>query len=187
MKEYRSAIRSRNMIKKAFIDLLNEHELQNITVVDVVNRADISRNTFYAHYNDIYDVLNDLENEFIDKLRIYLVNSDLQQGLFSPAPIIEKIIRYVETDPDTSKIFLNASAATDLYEKIKFLFKEKINANIIIDEIKDVNGFNVFLECISCGFISLYKEYLTDGNSITADDLSRQISALFIFGIELYK
>ena len=72
MKEYRSAIRSRSMIKKAFIELIDEKDITDISVVDVVNRADISRNTFYAHYDDVYSVLEELENEFIDKLRIYL-------------------------------------------------------------------------------------------------------------------
>ena len=72
MKEYRSAIRSRNMIKRAFIELLDEKAISDISVVDIVNRADISRNTFYAHYDDVFCVLEELENDFIGKLRFYI-------------------------------------------------------------------------------------------------------------------
>lgn len=185
MKEYRSAIRSRNLIKKAFIELLNEKDLQDLTVVDVVNRADISRNTFYAHYTDIYDVLNDLENEFVDKLRIYL-GDDTGEEL-SPAHIIQKIIRFVETDPDTNKIFITAPTAAGFYDKIKNLFKEKLETRLNTEEIKDVDGLSVFLECISSGFINLYGDYLSGKSKKNAEELTKNISDLFIFGVELYK
>ena len=52
-KEYRSAIRSRRFIRQAFMELLREKRLEKITVTDIVNRADINRSTFYAHYTDV--------------------------------------------------------------------------------------------------------------------------------------
>lgn len=65
--EYRSAIRSRKLIKEALADLLQEKPLDKITVTDVVNRAQINRGTFYAHYADIPDVINHLiQNTFSD-------------------------------------------------------------------------------------------------------------------------
>ena len=44
--EYRSAIRSRRMIREAYTVLLKEKDLSKITVTDIVNRADINRATF---------------------------------------------------------------------------------------------------------------------------------------------
>ena len=58
--EYRSAVRSRKLIKAALADLLQEKPLDKITVTDVVNRAQINRGTFYAHYTDIPDVIHHL-------------------------------------------------------------------------------------------------------------------------------
>ena len=49
----RSVLRSKNMLRKAYIELSTEKDASKITVVDVVNRADLSRNTFYAHYPDV--------------------------------------------------------------------------------------------------------------------------------------
>lgn len=51
--EYKSAIRSRRMIQRALVELLQEKELDKITVTDIVTRADINRGTFYAHYADL--------------------------------------------------------------------------------------------------------------------------------------
>ena len=52
-KEYRSAVRSRRMIRQAFMDLLHEKPLEKITATDIIRRADINRSTFYAHYPDV--------------------------------------------------------------------------------------------------------------------------------------
>ena len=41
----------------SFVKLLNLYPLDKITVKDIVSDCGISRNTFYYHYQDIYDLL----------------------------------------------------------------------------------------------------------------------------------
>lgn len=63
----KSSIKTRKIIKKTFAELLAEKkELDKITVTELVNRAEINRGTFYAHYDDIYSVAEDYENELIE-------------------------------------------------------------------------------------------------------------------------
>ena len=82
--EYRSAIRSRKLINAALADLLQEKPLDKITVTDVVNRAQINRGTFYAHYADIPDVIQHLiQNTF----------SGIQDALSDPCPAPTQIPR----------------------------------------------------------------------------------------------
>lgn len=52
-KQNRSSRRSRRMIRQAFEERLREREFSKITVIDIVERADLNRPTFYAHYPDI--------------------------------------------------------------------------------------------------------------------------------------
>ena len=42
---------------ESFVRLLNQRPLDKITVKDIVSDCGISRNTFYYHYQDIYDLL----------------------------------------------------------------------------------------------------------------------------------
>ena len=44
-------------IQATFIRLLNERPLDKITVRDLADECGISRNTFYYHYHDIYELL----------------------------------------------------------------------------------------------------------------------------------
>ncbi len=52
-KENRSVDRTCTMLRRAFAQLLLEKDAKKITVVDVTDRAGLSRNTFYLHYEDI--------------------------------------------------------------------------------------------------------------------------------------
>lgn len=54
-------------IKNVFAEMLSEKkELGKISVSELCQRAEISRGAFYAHYDDIYGVAEDYENELID-------------------------------------------------------------------------------------------------------------------------
>ena len=51
---------TKNMIIEVFIQMLNEHPLNKITVKDIVKACEINRNTFYYYYTDIYAVLSEI-------------------------------------------------------------------------------------------------------------------------------
>lgn len=44
-------------IKETFLDLLQENNINKITVKEICDNADINRATFYRYYTDIYDLL----------------------------------------------------------------------------------------------------------------------------------
>ncbi|WP_288313745.1 TetR/AcrR family transcriptional regulator [uncultured Eubacterium sp.] len=50
-------------IKLSTLRLLQSKPLDNIKVKDIIDDIGISRNTFYYHYHDIYDVLKDIFDE----------------------------------------------------------------------------------------------------------------------------
>jgi len=49
--------RTEKAIMDAFLALLNQYPLDKISVKDIVSACGVSRNTFYYHYQDIYDLL----------------------------------------------------------------------------------------------------------------------------------
>ena len=67
--KYTSSKRTHEKIKRAFAELLSEKgALNKITVAELAARAEVTRGTFYAHYQNIFEVAEELENEFISTL-----------------------------------------------------------------------------------------------------------------------
>lgn len=70
MKVDRRIIKTQEAIKKAFIELMLEKNLDEITMQDISNRANVGRRTIYLHYLDKFDLLDKLIEEHINELRI---------------------------------------------------------------------------------------------------------------------
>lgn len=64
-KEDRRTRYTRQVIKEAFLKLLEEKEYPKITVTEICRLAEINRGTFYLHYYDTADVLDDLLSEIL--------------------------------------------------------------------------------------------------------------------------
>ena len=64
-KEDRRTRYTRQVIKEAFLKLLEEKEYPKITVTEICRLAEINRGTFYLHYYDLEDVLDDVIKEMI--------------------------------------------------------------------------------------------------------------------------
>lgn len=51
------------LIRQALLELLRERPLQQLTVRELCETAGISRGTFYSHYDDLYDLMRQVQGE----------------------------------------------------------------------------------------------------------------------------
>ncbi len=59
---------SRQALRQALLTLLEKQELSEITAAQLCREAGINRSTFYAHYENMWDVLAELEEEMDNAL-----------------------------------------------------------------------------------------------------------------------
>jgi len=61
---------SMQKMEREFVNMLLERDISEITVSDICKAADVNRSTFYANYQDIYDLVEkicrNMQNEFND-------------------------------------------------------------------------------------------------------------------------
>ena len=60
---------TKNKIKMAFLDLYKEKNIEKISIKEITDAANIYRGTFYYYFDDIYFLLNELENDFFDEIK----------------------------------------------------------------------------------------------------------------------
>lgn len=60
---------TKKVIRDAFLSLLREKNVRQITVTELCALADINRATFYKHYRDVFDLLEQIEAEALEYLR----------------------------------------------------------------------------------------------------------------------
>lgn len=66
--EDRRVRRTRKLIKDSFLDLLEDKDFEHITVTDIIEKADYNRATFYRHYRDKEELVNEIIESQIEIL-----------------------------------------------------------------------------------------------------------------------
>ncbi|KFI46632.1 TetR/AcrR family transcriptional regulator [Bifidobacterium bohemicum] len=61
--ENRRKPESENKIEQAFSELVQEHDIDRISVTMICKRANVNRSTFYAGYLDIRDLMDNIEEK----------------------------------------------------------------------------------------------------------------------------
>lgn len=139
---------TRNMIRHSFLKLLSEKPMGKITVKEICEMADINRATFYAHYEDVYDLLDKIEEEFymdvhnsastmmkedytgimpIEILKMIRNNEELCRAMFGKygdKEFLRKLMYFVETDSlgDWKKLYPDMGE-----EKLEWLYSFIVN------------------------------------------------------------
>ena len=103
-KQYRSAVRSRELIHKAMLDLICEKNLNDITIKEVVDRAKINRSTFYAHYSNLGEPVEELEQELLSYLKEQISARD---QAVSPELVAKQVVGLFEAYPQLQKTQTN--------------------------------------------------------------------------------
>lgn len=127
---HKNAARSRHLIKQAFAELLNEKDMSKITVTDVVERANISRGTFYAHYLDVYDLYAAIQSNIVETVDESLEAMGIDNIILDPTQAINFGIDFLEKNKNYYKLFLTSSHGEALIKRIISLCEEKFSHEI---------------------------------------------------------
>ena len=69
----RRTLYTRMVIKDALLNLLAEKEYADVTIADLCREAEINRGTFYLHYSNLHEVLEELFDDALGKMNHVLV------------------------------------------------------------------------------------------------------------------
>ena len=101
--------RTRMLLRQALTELLETKDARSITVQELTDRADLNRGTFYAHYRDVYDMMEKMEQELFDEIS-RLLDSYSPEELTDLTPVLTDVFRFVAKNKDLLPVFLERQA-----------------------------------------------------------------------------
>lgn len=183
--EYRSAIRSRKLIKQAYVDLTKEKDIDKITVIDIVTKADINRGTFYAHYKNVNAVSEQIGEEILTALFKYLDEFKNTRLIENPLPFLTNIARFLEKDLEFYRVLINSQLSVSFMNRLKTLFVRKILSDEKkMSAIKNKEQFMVCVNLYASGFAGLYQDWFNHKMKISLDDLTYNFSEIIKNGFK---
>lgn len=179
--EYRSAKRSRRLIREAFLAILNETGSSKMTVTDIVRRADINRATFYAHYPDVQGVLDEMENEIIDKMLDFLGQTRYGDFLLDPMPLLRKVGGYIQENMDCYRVLIAADEGRQFMEKLKNIFLAyMLHYPNAPESVRSSPAYALRSSFFAGGVLSVYQQWLQGRLTCTLEDISAEICRIIM-------
>ena len=177
--EYRSAIRSRKLIRDAFLRILQENGTARMTVTEIVRRADINRATFYAHYPDVQGVIDEIENEVLGKVFDVLQPEENGDFLSDLPKLFRNINSYIEENIESFRILVKANESLSFIEKMKdILVKFMLENQNIPAPVRQSENYHLICIYFIGGLMSLYKEWLLGNIDCSLNTLAIQCETI---------
>ena len=180
-REYRSAIRSRRMIREAFIALLQEKPFGKITVTDVVNKADLNRSTFYAHYPDIQGIVEEIQDEIISRNIKLIQEIQYRNILKDPMPYLQSISGILNENITLFQQMGHTEALHIRLDKFRRIMVEDILTDQDIPEhIRTSDAFAIRIYFFIGGIMNTYQQWAQGVLHTSLEDISKEIAKLII-------
>jgi AcrR family transcriptional regulator len=140
----RRILRTRLAIHAAFVALVKEKGFDALSVKDITTRANINRGTFYLHYKDKYDLLEQIEAGIIQDLQgiiqqasaLDVVDSKI---LDEPLPVMVEFFEYLRDNASLMHAVLGLRGDIAFQTRLKQAIEANISNIGFFAPLKDEN------------------------------------------------
>ena len=180
----RRVLRTKKNIRQAFLHLLSEKSLSQITVKELSDLADINRKTFYMYYSNIEDIFAELEDELVLKL-VHVFEKELfQKEMFDSYSFFENLNRTIQEDIDLYRILNHSDLLPHLIQRAKNALIEVFFRKYNISADSDNERYILYAEYAASGILSMYTKWFSRDFHMSLDELTRTAAEITLYGLQ---
>lgn len=180
--------KTRAMLRQCLAVLLKEKKIQDISVKEISEMADINRGTFYLHYRDVYDLLAHTESDLFNEFNEILDRHKITDLGGHPKPLIEEIFIFVKENSDMVRILMGENGDMNFVNQLKGVVREKVMkpwASIMRkQQMKEFENFYAFAVG---GLIGIMDNWFEGGLAETPAELADLSERFILNGIESFQ
>ena len=124
-KEDRRVRRTKKLLTQALTQLLQEKQINEITVKELTDLADMNRGTFYLYYKDMFDMLEKIEDgmfEVLDEIVSLHEHGDVSQ---QTKPILLDLFHFIEENQEMCRVLLSPHGDMNFLHRLNEVLRGK--------------------------------------------------------------
>jgi len=183
MEQDRRTRRTKKLLTEAFVELLAQKKLNEITIKELCEKADINRGTFYLHYQDIYDLKRQIEADIYEELA----------GLIVPFPNVKDLDSYqlfynmfsfTKKNADLFNALLGPNGDISFLTNLNTLFKQYYLSPLMQGQpIAYTRNIEYAYNFVSAGFTGLVTSWLTSNDNCSIEEMAKLTSKMVFDGL----
>lgn len=173
------SIRTRAAIQSSLLRLLNQFNLDEISIKGLCENAGVNRTTFYLHYTGVNDVLVSIREDFVKRVIDKYPAPSSAKGEGAYIAFLKTVNDEIDKTPMFEKFICTSSEAGNFIKRLKDSFSDKIYALLLPDTLEDKKEHCSYITTFLCsGVIDTYFLWLKNGKKTSLDVFCKTISAL---------
>ncbi|HEC2151571.1 TPA: TetR/AcrR family transcriptional regulator [Staphylococcus delphini] len=179
-----------NAIKAALIHLLKTEPLDKITIQQIADTADVHRATFYQHYYDKYDLLDQIEYEVLEKMRVNFNDkakqlkalNSVEEAAIVFKEIPKAMLTMISEDIERYQVLLSSGRNHEIEQKIGDMIA--LNIKSLLPNPDEIEGipFRYFHAFVLGSMWSLMRIWVLDEERLPIDAQVENIYKLMYEG-----
>lgn len=156
-------------MKDALLELLEKQPIEKITVTDICEKADVNRSTFYSYYEDIGQLLLEVEDDVLNSLPVSPDSTSVDiDGRFLSA--LEEFFNYVRENERLFRLLIvQRDSSSFNHRLINSVMERYRKPSSTGDKLLDRYAY---VYCIN-GVIGIMKEWINGNFSISTRDFTQ--------------
>jgi len=181
-------VRTKQSIRKAFYELIQEKGYEAITIQDIADRAMINRNTFYLHHQNKPDLLNTCMDELLSEVKTAVVLCPISTSPYSISKletIMQAILEHISLN--TSFYYAMLIEENRIYQfraKMETIIKDKLNEGWNPGQGNPPLAISkeLLLEYLVSSFMGVVIWWIRNDQPLPAAEVSSQFSRIAAYG-----
>jgi len=180
--------RTKQHIIQTFFEMMAEVGFEQIRVSNLAKKAGINRGTFYHHFVDKYEILEEIEDEIFNQFKLLMdkhvclnhervrngtVGNEIQH-LFQNTFL--QVMQFLYERKEIATILVGKNGRPQFIEKLEGLYCETVRRNIGAKPPSEDYQTHYLQEFVFSGVISVIKCWLRNGAKETPDEVAKLLA-----------
>jgi len=176
---------TKKLLKNAFIDLILENnDVHAITISEITDRADFNRGTFYIHYQDKINLLEELYQDAIEGIDQAIKKPYRNKSkvfLNEVIPSNKLIFEYIEKHKMLFKALDLIEDNPDIYKRLELFLWNLFTKEIYIERETDIQEtmYDIFLSFQVSATVGVIKYWIKNDFIFSTSVMSEQLTSFY--------
>lgn len=176
--------RTKMLLQNALVDLMLEKAVGKISVKELTQKADVNRSTFYLHYLDIYDMLEQMENEFVETIQGFFHDFFTPLPTSMPLTLFVNISEWLEQDKEYYVKLLRGSASGYIFEELESRIRDEFLTLLYLIFLDEESlDLRTRVNFTVSGTVGVLRMWVMEGGNISLVELSVTIDDILNNGM----
>ena len=178
--------KTKKQLQQGLTALLKQKNINEISVRELSELIDINRGTFYLHYRDVYDMLDQIEQGMFEEFHELLSRRPADEMDGKPLPVLIDVFRFTAENKEMCLALLGRNGDIGFVDRLRDVVKDRcLDDWMAVFRGNQARNLEYFYSFIVSGCIGLLQNWLESGMRESPEEMAALAEQMILNGTRM--